>query len=191
MTANLPDAPSKPHSEPKEPTDLAPLVYDELRAMARGFLSRERSDHTLQPTALVNEAYLRLAGQSRVDWQGRTHFFAVGAQIMRRLLIDHARKHRSPRHGGDWQRVTFDGALDVGQSGSPGLAELLSLDDALRRLAELDPRGARVVELRWFGGLKMAEISTVLGVSQRTVEDDWRHARAWLHAELAGDSSRA
>ncbi|MEM8929848.1 MAG: sigma-70 family RNA polymerase sigma factor [Acidobacteriota bacterium] len=165
--------------------DLAPLVYSQLRTLARGFLSRERRDHTLQPTALVHEAYVRLARHSRVQWRGRTHFFAVGAQVMRRLLIDHARKYRSPRHGGDWQRVTLDGSLNPKTERSYGFDELLALNAALDRLMDLDPRGAKVVELRFFGGLKMAEIAEVLGVSLRTIEDDWSHARAWLAAEMA------
>jgi RNA polymerase sigma factor (TIGR02999 family) len=165
--------------------ELMAVVYDELRGLARGYLRRERSDHTLQPTALVHEAYLRLADQDRVSWRGRSHFFAVGAQMMRRLLVDHARSRRRVKRGGDWQRVT------LARGGAPlsghGLDrdQLLALDQALEKLAGLDRRQARIVELRFFAGLDVAEVAAVLGVSKRTVEGHWTHARAWLKRELA------
>ena len=150
-----------------------------------GYLGRERSDHTLQPTALVHEAYLKLADQDRVNWRGRTHFFAVGAQIMRRLLVDHARRRGRVKRGGEWQRVT------LGHGAAPLLGreldrdELLALDLALQKLARLDERQARIVELRFFAGLEVAEVAEILGVSKRTIEGNWTHARAWLKRELA------
>jgi RNA polymerase sigma factor (TIGR02999 family) len=165
---------------------LLPLVYAELRQLAANYLRRERKGHSLSPTALVHEAFLKLVDQSRVDWQGRTHFLAVGADAMRRILIDHARaKHRDKR-GGDWRRVAFDHTIaelaivDV---------DLIDFRDALDSLAALDKRQARVVELRLFAGLSMEEIATVLQVSKRTVEGDWTHARAWLRSKLAPDNA--
>ena len=165
--------------------ELMPAVYDELRRLARSYLRRERSDHTLQPTALVHEAYLRLVDQDRLKWQGRTHFFAVGAQMMRRLLVDHARKRGRVKRGQDWQQVTLDHAVTplLGRALSPD--ELLALDLAIEKLGALDQRQARVVELRFFAGLEVAEVAQVLGVSKRTIEGEWTHARAWLRRELA------
>ncbi len=165
--------------------ELMPAVYDELRRLARGYLRRERSDHTLQPTALVHEAYLRLVDQDRLRWQGRTHFFAVGAQMMRRLLVDHARKRGRAKRGHDWQRVTLDHAVTplLGRALTPD--ELLGLDLAIEKLATLDQRQARIVELRFFAGLEVAEVAEILGVSKRTVEGQWTHARAWLRRELS------
>lgn len=161
---------------------LLPIVYDELHDLAEGYLRRERKDHTLQPTALVHEAFLRLVDQSRVDWRGRTHFFGVAAQAMKRILIDHARRRRRAKRGGDWRRVALDDAVVP-----PELVDvdLVALHDALETLAELDPRQARVVELRFLGGLTVNEVAEVLGVSKRTVEGDWTHAKAWLRAELS------
>jgi RNA polymerase sigma factor (TIGR02999 family) len=164
--------------------ELMPLVYDELRRLARGYMSRETPGHTLQPTALVHEAYLRLVDTSQVSWQGRTHFFAVGARVMRRLLIDHARGRGRQKRGGDWHRVTFSGALPHMAEKELDLNQVLGLNDALERLTELDERQATVVELRFFGGLTVPEVAHVLGVSQRTIEGDWTHARAWLKREL-------
>jgi RNA polymerase sigma factor (TIGR02999 family) len=164
---------------------LIPLVYDELRRLARGFLSREGRDHTLQPTALVHEAYLRLVDQSRVNWQGRTHFRAVGARMMRRILIDHARLRRGLKRGGGLKRVTLGDSLLRPPDPDLELPELLALNDALDKLARLDERQARVVELRFFGGLTTAEIAEALGVSERTVGNDWKHGRAWLKRELS------
>lgn len=165
-------------------SELMPLVYDELRRLARGFMGRERRDHTLQPTALVHEAYVKLVDQSRVDWRGRTHFRAVGARVMRRILIDHARGHASAKRGGGVQRVTLGESLVHAADGDLDLVELLSLNEALDRLRSVDERAAQVVELRFFGGLTSEEIAEVLGVSSRTVDGDWMHGRAWLKREL-------
>ncbi len=168
--------------------ELMATVYDELRGLARGYLRRERSGHTLQPTALVHEAYLRLADQDRISWRGRTHFFAVGARMMRRLLVDHARRRRRVKRGGEWQRVNLDHFVTPLLGRELDRDELLALDVALEKLAGLDPRQARIVELRFFAGLEVAEVAEVLEVSKRTVEGQWTHARAWLKRELsAGD----
>lgn len=164
--------------------ELFPLVYDELRRLARSYMLRERSGHTLQPTALVNEAYLRLVNLTRINWRGRTHFFAVGAGAMKRILIDHARNRGSLKRGEGWQRVTL--CHEVGDDPDGLDAEqLLGLHRALERLRELDERQTRVAELRFFGGLNVREVAEILGVSKRTVEADWTHARAWLRRELA------
>jgi RNA polymerase sigma-70 factor (ECF subfamily) len=163
--------------------ELAPYVYDELRRLARINMSRERPDHTLQPTDLVHEVYLKLVDQSRVSWQGRSHFFGVGAQMMRRILVDHARGRRQLKRGGELKRVTL---VDAPLSTDLDTEELLALDTALEKLAAIDERQARVVELRYFGGLKVEEAAVALGVSKRTVELDWTHARAWLRRELGG-----
>ncbi|MEM7582066.1 MAG: ECF-type sigma factor [Acidobacteriota bacterium] len=165
--------------------DLLPVVYDELRRLARAYLRRERSDHTLQPTALVHEAYLRLIDQDRLQWQGRTHFFAVGAQMMRRLLVDHARKRGRVKRGGDWQQVTLGHVVTPLLGRDLDHDELLALDQAINRLGDLDARQAKIVELRFFAGLEVAEVADLIGVSKRTVEGNWTHARAWLRRELA------
>jgi RNA polymerase sigma factor (TIGR02999 family) len=159
-------------------------VYDELRQLARGYLRRERRDHTLEPTGLVHEAYLRLIDQTRVDWQGRTHFFAIGARMMRRLLVDHARRHDRKKRGGEAVKVTFADAVTPLLGRDLDREDLLALDDALRRLHELDERQAQIVELRFFAGMKVDEVAAYLGVSKRTVEADWTHARAWLRRAL-------
>ncbi|MCG8458759.1 MAG: ECF-type sigma factor [Holophagales bacterium] len=182
---DLEQPPDAAAPDPAVASELAAELYDELRALARSFLARERRDHTLQPTALVHEAYMRLDRQTRVAWKGRTHFFAVGATVMRRVLIDHARRGLRPRHGGDRQRVSFDGSLEVLPEANLAIDELLALNDAIEELSKLDGRAARVVELRFFAGLAMGEIASHLGVSKRTVEEDWSHARAWLAAVLA------
>ena len=166
--------------------ELLPLVYNELRRLARGFLARERPDHTLQPTALVHEAYLRLADQNRVDWAGRTHFFAVGAKMMRRLLIDHARAHGRRKRGGDAQKVTLIEGLTPDGGNDLGLEELLGMDAALDELARINQRQALIVEQRFFGGLTVEEVAQQLGVSKRTVEADWSAARDWLRRRLGG-----
>ena len=163
---------------------LLPLVYDEFRALARHYLAQERANHTLQPTALVHEAYMKLVDQTRVDWQGRSHFFAVAAQAMRRILVDHARARQRDKRGGGRARV----ALEEDVALSPQKDEdVLALDEALQALAKLDPRQAKVVELRFFGGLSVEEVAQALGVSKRTVEGDWTFARAWLSRELRGE----
>lgn len=167
------------------PQELLDGVYDDLRRLARRYMSRERASHTLQPTALVHEAYMKLAEQSRVEWHGKTHFFAVGAQAMRRILIDHARGRQRDKRGGDWLRVSF--AEEVFAGGQRGLndEELMDLDRAIRELAETDSRQARVVELRFFGGLTVEEVAEALRVSKRTADGDWAKARDWLKQRLS------
>ena len=167
------------------PDQLLPLVYDELRRLAGSYLRRERPGHTLQATALVHEAYEKLADQSRVNWRGRTHFFAVAAQQMRRLLIDDARHRGRLKRGGGDQRVTLEGAEGTIAGPEFDLDELLWLDRALTKLEGLDPREARVVELRFFSGMSAEEVASALDVSERTVRSDWAHARAWLQNELS------
>jgi RNA polymerase sigma-70 factor, ECF subfamily len=166
--------------------ELYPLVYDELHRLARRYMSRERKGHTLQTTALINEAYVRLVDQKNVHWANRSHFFAISAQIMRRILIDHARRHAYAKRGGGAQQISLDEAATVvsGQA-----SELLRLDEALKSLAEMDPRRSQVVELRYFGGLSNEEIAGVLKVSENTVTRDWNMARAWLYQQLAGSSA--
>jgi RNA polymerase sigma factor (TIGR02999 family) len=160
---------------------LLPLVYHELRRVARHHLRHERPGHTLQPTALVNEAYLKLVGLSRVKWQDRAHFFAVAARLMRRILVDHARGRAAAKRGGVRTAMTLDDA--VAFSREPDL-DVVALDAALARLAELDPRQERIVELRFFSGLEVDETARVLGISTATVKREWRTARAWLYREL-------
>lgn len=163
---------------------LMPLVVDDLRRMAGAQMAEETPGHTLEPTALVNELYLKLVGRRSVHWRNRTHFFATMAQIMRRILVDHARYRKAVKKGGEALRVTFDKALGV-PAEEEG-TDLVALDDALRRLAELDPRQARIVELRYFGGLTLEETAHTLGVSTMTVKREWRTARLWLLHELRG-----
>jgi RNA polymerase sigma factor (TIGR02999 family) len=160
---------------------LLPVIYDELRKLAANYLRRERPDHTLQPTALVHEAYIRLVDQTRVNWQNRAHFFGVAAQIMRRLLVDHARKHNAEKRGQDFQKLSLDENIDRAVERS---SELIALDDALKALAEFDEQKARLVELRYFGGLSIEETADVLGVTPTTVKRHWRFAKAWLHGEM-------
>ena len=161
---------------------LMPLVYQELHRLAKRYMARERAGHTLQTSALVNEAYLRLAEGRTVRFENRTHFFAVSAKVMRRILVDFARSRRNLKHGGGAQKVTLEeGALVSPESG----ADLLALDESLERLAALNPRQAQVVELRYFGGLSEEEVGVVLKVSERTVRKDWGLARAWLYRELS------
>ncbi len=162
---------------------LYPLVYDELRRMARRYMIRERKDHTLQTTALINEAYLRLVDQKHVHWQNRAHFFGISAQIMRRILIDHARRYNYAKRGAGRQKISLDETAVLARNRA---TELLLLDEALHSLAEIDPRRSRVVELRFFGGLDNNEIAVVLKISANTVTRDWNLARAWLYQELSG-----
>jgi RNA polymerase sigma-70 factor (ECF subfamily) len=159
---------------------LTPIVYEELRRLARHYMSRERRDHVLQTTALVNEAYMRLVDCTRMQWQNRAHFFAVSAQLMRRILLDHARK-RNQKRGAGLAHVSLDSAALVGRH--PG-SDLVALDDALGTLARMDERKAKVVELRFFGGLSVEETAEVLKISSITVMRDWSTARAWLYREL-------
>jgi RNA polymerase sigma-70 factor, ECF subfamily len=163
---------------------LTPLVYDELRRIAHRFMRQERDGHTLQTTALVNEAYVRLVGQREVRWQNRAHFFAVTAQVMRRVLIDHARRRRYAKRGGEAQQVPLEDASVMSQGRA---AELVALDAALEALAKLDPRKSRVVELRYFGGLSIEETAEVLEVSPMTVRRDWRAAKAWLYKAVTSN----
>jgi RNA polymerase sigma-70 factor, ECF subfamily len=160
---------------------LTPVVYDELRRLARRYLRRERSGHTLQTTSLVNEAYIRLVDYKRMQWQDRAHFFAVSAQLMRRILVEHARRHNLKR-GGAVAHVALEEAAEVGGERA---AELVALDDAMNALARLDPRKVQVVEMRFFGGLSVEETAEVLKISPVTVMRDWRFARLWLNRELA------
>lgn len=161
---------------------LAPLIYDNLRRLAASRMGG--SDWTCQPTAIVHEAYLRLVDQTRVDWQGRTHFLAIGAEMVRRVIADEAKRRGRLKRGGggDWQRVTLDGTA-LEDTAAP--IDYLELERALERFATIDERACRVVELRFFGGLTEAEAASVLEVSERTVRNDWRTARAWLRRELA------
>ena len=165
---------------------LYPLVYDELHRLARRYMSRERKGHTLQTTALINEAYVRLVDQKNVQWANRSHFFAISAQIMRRILIDHARRHAYAKRGGGARPVSLEEAATVVPDQSEGL---LRLDEALKSLAEMDPRRSQVVELRYFGGLNNEEIAGVLHISENTVTRDWNMARAWLYQQLAGNAT--
>ncbi len=166
--------------------ELYPLVYDELHRLARRYMSRERKGHTLQTTALINEAYVRLVDQKNVNWANRSHFFAISAQIMRRILIDHARRHAYAKRGGGAQQVSLDEvAAIIPEQGR----ELMRLDEALKSLAERDPRRSQVVELRYFGGLNNEEIAGVLHVSENTVTRDWNMARAWLYQQLTENAT--
>lgn len=162
---------------------LYPMVYDELHRMASRYMNRERKEHTLQTTALINEAYVRLVDQKHVHWENRAHFFAISAQIMRRILIDHARRHAYAKRGGGAQKVSLDETAIIANESA---SDLLLLDEALNRLAEIDTRRSQVVELRYFGGLNNEEISGVLKISENTVTRDWNMARAWLYQELSG-----
>lgn len=163
---------------------LMSLLYDDFRQMAARFLGKESAGHTLQPTALVNEAYLKLIDQHRVDWQGRTHFFAVGAQIMRRILVDHARTRRRQKRGGGRPRIGLTDEMAVSLTNDE---DLLAVDEALEKLAQQDARQAKIVELRFFGGLSVQDVADYLGVSKRTVEAEWTMIRAWLRRELSDD----
>jgi RNA polymerase sigma-70 factor (ECF subfamily) len=163
---------------------LTPLVYGELRRMAHRYMQQERAGHTLQTTALVNEAYVRLVGQQRIDWQNRAHFFAVMAQVMRRVLIDHARRRSYAKREGVAHQVPLEeGAAMTDKRAS----ELIALDEALDQLEKLDPRKSRVVQLRYFGGLSLEETADVLEISVMTVRRDWRVAKAWLYKAVMGD----
>jgi RNA polymerase sigma-70 factor, ECF subfamily len=166
---------------------LFPLVYEELRALAGSYFRHQPGNHTLQPTALVHDAYLRMIDQS--GWNNRAHFMAVAATAMRQILTDHARRRNADKRGGEWEKVGFDAALDQeapqgGGTGGDGELDLVALDEVLTKLEGLDARKHRVVELRFFGGLKVEEVAEVMGISKTTVESEWRAARAWLGVEL-------
>ena len=166
---------------------LMPLVYSELRRLASNYLRRERPGHTLQPTALVNEAYLKLIDQKNAKWQNRAQFYGVAAQLMRRILVDYARQHQAAKRGGsDQQRLSITSAGDLGaeQFASKPAIDLLALHEALEELAIIDPQQGRIVELKFFGGLSIEETAEVLGIGHATVERDWKMARAWLRRKL-------
>jgi RNA polymerase sigma factor (TIGR02999 family) len=166
--------------------ELVPLVHDELRRVARRYMRRERAGHTLQTTALVNEAYLRLINQRRVEWQNRAHFFAIAAQVMRRILVDYARTRGYSKRGGNEVHVSFDEAAVASPGAGP---DLVVIDQALADLAALDPRKARIVELRFFGGLSIEETAEVMSISPTTVQREWRSAKAWLYFAISGEKS--
>ncbi|MCZ6834909.1 MAG: sigma-70 family RNA polymerase sigma factor [Planctomycetota bacterium] len=163
---------------------LMELLYDDLRAIASRMMHSERPNHTLQPTAVVHEAYLRLIDQKHTDWKNRAHFLAVSAEIIRRILIDYARKQNAAKRGGNNQRVTLDNHLAMCEERD---LDLLALDEAMNRLALLNERQTKVIELRFYGGMTEKEVATVLGVSRTTIADDWSVARAWLSRELSGE----
>ena len=160
---------------------LMPLIYRELRQLARHYMSRERPGHTLQTTALVNEAYMRLVNRKGVHWQNRAHFFAIAAQLMRSILVDHARSHAYAKRGGGAHKIALDDAMAVSQQRA---ADVVALDDALKRLAEIDPQQSRIVELKFFGGLTIEETAEVLGLSPATIKREWSTAKAWLYHEV-------
>jgi RNA polymerase sigma factor (TIGR02999 family) len=164
---------------------LLPLVYEELRRLAHFQLQRERQDHTLQTAALVHEAYLRLIGLNPPQWESRTHFFAIAAQLMRQILVDYARRHVAAKRGGGACKLSLEEATLVSKQKD---VDVLSLDDALNALAKIDPRQSRVVELRFFAGLSLEEISEALEIAPATVQRDWTAARAWLHREISRNS---
>jgi RNA polymerase sigma-70 factor, ECF subfamily len=164
---------------------LLPLIYDELKRLAASYLRRERSDHTLQPTALVNEAYLKMIDITQVSWQNKAHFIGVAANQMRRILIDHARQHNAMKRGGEFHILTLNEEIDKAGEQS---TELIELDDALNELAKMDEIKAKIVELRYFGGLTMDEAAEVLGVSTITVKRHWKMTKAWLYGRLAKNS---
>jgi RNA polymerase sigma-70 factor (ECF subfamily) len=166
---------------------LLPIVYEELRRMAQRQMRQERTGHTLQATALVHEAYLKLVDQRRVSWRNRAHFFGVAAKMMRRILVDHARSHATEKRGGDWERLSLDEAPMIAVD---AVVDLVGLDGALDRLAVLDEQQAKVVELRYFGGLTIDETAEVLHISPATVSREWTVAKAWLFGELTGKAVR-
>jgi len=161
---------------------LVPVVYKELRRLAHYELRKERPDHTLQSTALVHEAYFRLVGRDLPQWEGRTHFFAIAAQLMRQILVDYARRRRASKRGSGVCMLTLDDAMAMPQGKD---VDVVAVDDALNTLAEVDPRQSRVVELRFFAGLSLEETSEVMGIATATVQRDWTAARAWLHREIS------
>ncbi|MGB5296778.1 MAG: ECF-type sigma factor [Thermoanaerobaculia bacterium] len=184
LTEILTELEQQPAGAGASPEELLDRVYEELRGLAHRYMGRERTDHTLQPTALVHEAYLRLVDQSRVDWQGRTHFFAMGARMMRRVLIDHARGRGRAKRGGEWLQISWAEELFANPKGLLSSEQMIDLDRAIEELTALDERQARVVELRYFAGMTVEEVAQILGVSKRTVESDWAAARDWLKERL-------
>ncbi len=195
FVANFPHVMASPNPQPEEVTrllvdyskgdqqaleQLLPLVYNELRRLAAGYLRREREDHTLQPTALVHEAYLRLLGQD-VEWQNRAHFFGVAANMMRRILVDHARQHQAEKRGSGEVKIALDEAINLS---SERATDLIALDDALTALAAFDPQKSRMIELRYFAGLSVEETAQVLGISIATFSRQWKTTKAWLYREI-------
>ena len=172
--------------DPGAPARLMPLVYKELRQRAAEYLRRERSDHTLQPTALVHEAYLKLVDQTHANWKNRAHFCSVAAQLMRRILVQHARGRNRQKRGGQWAKLCLDETRELAQERAP---DLVALDDALNNLARTYPRESEVVELKFFGGLNADEIAEVLNVSAKTVLRDWKFAKLWLSRELTQNAA--
>ena len=170
---------------PAAPDRLMPLVYEELRRLASRYLNRERPDHTLQPTALVHEAYLRLVDQTQVTWQNRAHFIGVAAQMMRRILVDHARLHKVEKRGGHRRKLSLDEAVSFEERRD---VDLIALDDALADLGRLDPQQCRIVELRFFAGLTLDETAEVIGISRSTVKREWVMAKAWLYDQLSKEA---
>ncbi|WP_035348144.1 sigma-70 family RNA polymerase sigma factor [Edaphobacter aggregans] len=167
---------------------LLPLVYSELHRLAKGYMSRERRGHTLQPTALINQAYLRIAQQQNVEWQNHAHFIGFAANVMRRVLVDHAREHNAAMRGGGRVRVELDEGIAFTRETAP---QLLLLEEALTRLEQLNPRQAKVVEMRYFGGLSVEEVAGVLGIAPRSVKRDWSLARLWLFEEIQKGAATA
>ena len=174
-----------PTQGPKPAAEVFPVIYAELRRVAKRYLSRERMNHTLQPTALVHEAWLRLQKDRGDEWQGRTHGLALAAQAMRRLLVDHGRHQKRDKRGGGAQPLALDELLKAAETNGAPVEDILALEAALTRLEAVDPRAAQVVELRFFSGMSNPEVAEYLQLSLRTVESDWTHARAWLKRELA------
>jgi RNA polymerase sigma factor (TIGR02999 family) len=169
--------------------ELIPLVHAELRNVAQRQLRSERPNHTLQPTALVNEAYIRLAGQQHPEFEGRAHFFGVAARIMRRILVDYARQHAASKRGGEVQRLSLEEIVETPEEPAQVCVDLIALDEALTNLEKLDPQQSRIVELRYFGGLSIPEAARVVGVSPATVKRDWVTAQAWLRREIERGSA--
>lgn len=162
--------------------EILPLIYAELRKLASNYLRKERGNHTLQPTALVHEAYMKLIDQKKVKWQNRSHFFGIAAQVMRRILMDHARKHNAEKRGGVGENITLDEQFVILENDKSH--QLLALDEALKKLEQLDEMKAKIVELRYFGGLSVKETAEVLDVSEITVKRHWKMAKAWLYGQL-------
>ena len=186
MPSDMPDSITElllkwSNGDPAALERLMPLVYNELRRLAARYLRRERANHTLQPTALINEAYLRLVDQQKVEWQGRAQFYGLAARVMRNILVDHARSHQAAKRGGQQFQVSFDS--DHRGCANPQI-DFIAVHEALERLAAFDPKKAQIIELRFFGGLSIEETAEVLGVGHATVERDWKLARAWLQREL-------
>jgi len=173
---------------PAPPAELFPEIYGELRRVAGRYMGRERQNHTLQPTALVHEAWMRLRKDRGDQWQGRTHGLALGAQAMRRFLVDHGRHQKRDKRGGGAHPVSLDDLIKASTTGAVPVEDLLTLEAALARLEAVDPRAAEVVTLRFFSGMSSPEVAEHLNLSLRTVENDWAHARAWLKRELSGQT---